>query len=383
MPLHSGGQIRRTLLFPLLLAVALVLFSVFLGETLLRIFWKNPGHYGWNDFPGYVRLLRPNQDERYTITGLYEGAGEIRFRTGSFGQILNSGAAGSSWAIGGSTTECRYVPENRRWPDQVRTHQLTNFGSSGCSLGDLYFNAEFLFLSQATAPQAVYLMEAVNDLSSWRDYLKTRGDLQAWARARSHFHTTPRDARSLWGRRVWLVAWYASIRDRYPLRNFAAWSTRDFYIRLRAKSAAGRAQAPLAAGDFERFRRGSFQQFLGYREKILTEFGKLVGSKAAELILVTQPNAFRDDYHPYQDIDLRDTPELEGGFASYEQTGELLRLINAQTRQWSARHGLRLVDLEKAFETESPSNLFYDSVHYTEKGSEKVAWLINHSLPSR
>jgi len=347
------------------------------------MFWRNPGIYPWNNFPSFVRLLQPNQDESYDISGLYEGAGKIRFRTGPFGQVLNSGIPGACWAIGGSTTECRYVAEDRRWPDRVTAKLFANFGSSGCALGDLYFNLEFLLLNQPTPPEAIILLEAVNDLSSWGDYLASRGDLQTWARLRARFHTAPQDPRSVLGRKVWLVGWYTSIRNRYPLRNFASWSARDFYERLRAKSEAGRAEQPLSRENFEAFEQGPFREFLRHREKFFLGFKQLAFSSGAELILLTQPNSFRKDFQPFADVDLRDTPELAGGFASYEQTAFLLKKINQQTRQWSVEYGLRLVDAEKAFEEESPSNLFYDSVHYTEKGAEKLAEQIDQGLVSK
>lgn len=374
---------RRAFLYRLLFAILLGLISIVLGESVLRLFWRNPGIYSWNDYSGYVRLLPPHQEESYDVTGLYAGAGRIRFRTGALGQILNTGSPGNSWAIGGSTTECRYVSENFRWPDQVQPYRLTNFGSSGCALGDLYFNLEFLFAHSPVLPEAVLLMEAVNDLSAWKDYLASGGDLQVWARVRSRFHTTSRDARSVWGRKVWLIAWYASVRDRYPLRHFASWTARDYYLRLRAKSSTGRAQAPLSTRAFDRFQRGPFEEFLRYREEIFKECLRLVSSRGAELILLTQPNAFRADYQPFEGIDLRDTPELEGGFASYPQTRTLLQAINQQTREWSQKYGLRLVDLEKEFEKESASRMLYDSVHYTAAGSEKVARLINRLLIRR
>ena len=381
--LQREKKVRRKLLYPLLLAGLLGLSSLFLGEILLRIFWHNPNLYAWNNFSGYVRLQKPNQKEIYNIAGLYEGAGKINFRTGPFGEVLNSGEPGSSWAIGGSTTECRYVPEDCRWPDLIGSHQLTNFGSSGCALGDSFFNVRFLLEHKRPAPRGIFLMHAVNDLSAWKDYLECRGDSQGWARLRLRFHTTARDDRSLWGRKVWLIAWYASIRDRYPLRNFGAWSARDFYMRLRAKSVAGRAQSPLSRQDFERFRRGPFEDFLRAREKTYLDFRGLLSPHGTELILLTQPHAFRADYHPFDGVDLRDTPELIGGFASYDQTGQLLQAINQQTREWSRKYGARLVDLEKKFEAEPPSPLFYDSVHYTEKGSEKVASFINQELSPR
>lgn len=363
--------------------MVLGLVSCGLGEILLRAFWRNPGIYPWNDYLSFVRLLSPNQDESYDITGLYAGAGKIRFRTGPFGQVLNLGLPGSSWAIGGSTTECRYVAECRRWPDRIAAKRVTNFGSSGCALGDLYFNLRFLLSSQPAAPETIILMEAVNDLSSWKDYLESRGELQAWARLRARFHTTPQDLRSAWGRKVWLIGWYTSIRNRYPLRNFAAWSARDFYKRVRAKSEAGRAENPLSRHDFESFELGPFQEVLRYREKVFLEFKQLVFSCGAELILLTQPNSFRKDYQPFAGIDLRDTPELMSGFASYEQTALLLRKINQQTRQWCKEYGLRLVDAEKSFDQANPSNLFYDSVHYTEKGAEKLAHQIDQDLASK
>ena len=381
--LRPEKKVRRKILFPLLLAGLLGLSSLFLGEILLRIFWQNPHCYAWNDFSGYVRLQRPNQKETYDITGLYEGAGKIRFRTGPLGEILGSGVAGTSWAIGGSTTECRYVPEDLRWPDRVGHQRLTNFGSSGCALGDSFFNVRFLLEHKQPAPSQIFLMHAVNDLSSWKDYLESRGDPQAWARLRLRFHTTARDNRALWGRSVWLIAWYASIRDRYPLRNFGAWSARDFYVRLRAKSVAGRAQSPLGPQEFERFYRGPFEDFLRFREKTFLDFQGLLSPTGTELVLLTQPHAFRPDYHPFDGIDLRDTPELIGGFASYEQTARLLQAINQQTRAWSQRHGIPLVDLEREMENDPPSPLFYDSVHYTLKGSEKVASLINQKLRAR
>lgn len=363
----------RPAIFSLFLAILLVAGSFFLLEGTLRLIWKNPNVYPWSDYSGYVRLLRPGQKESYDISGLYEGAGQIRFQTGPLGEILQTGCPGKSWAIGGSTTECRYVPEDSRWPDLIQPESLVNHGSSGCALGDLYFNLKFLFLNQAKAPRAIYLMEAVNDLSSWEDYVESGGDPGIWARRRSRFNTNPQGFRTWIDQKIWLLGWYHDLRQRYPLRHFGAWTARDFYLRLREKSRIGREEAPLSAESLERFQKGPFQEFLQAREKIFLELRVLVEARGVALVLMTQPNSFREDYHPFGGVDLRDTPELRGGFASYAQTGQLLRKINEQTRQWSRVQGLGLVDLESAFQRENPSPLFYDSVHFTTQGSKKVA----------
>ena len=116
------------------------------------------------------------------------------------------------------------------------------------------------------------------------------------------------------------------------------------------------------------------------RRKTIEAIHQLALEHGAELVLLTQPHAMREDYEPYL-VERRMMRTFRSQWMAYEDDARLFGLINDHTRQVAADLGLTLVDVAQCFEGLDPTPLFYDGVHYTPQGSTAVAECINNALP--
>ena len=58
----------------------------------------------------------------------------------------------------------------------------------------------------------------------------------------------------------------------------------------------------------------------------------------------------------------------------------MLAFINRQTLEFARSNGVAAIDVSGAFATHDPNPLFYDSVHYSEKGARLFASIVNRAL---
>ena len=66
---------------------------------------------------------------------------------------------------------------------------------------------------------------------------------------------------------------------------------------------------------------------------------------------------------------------------THAQIGAILDLINENTRNFAKSYGVSLIDVSRAFDDLDVSELFYDGVHYTEKGSLTFGRIVSSVAP--
>lgn len=57
-----------------------------------------------------------------------------------------------------------------------------------------------------------------------------------------------------------------------------------------------------------------------------------------------------------------------------------MEIINQQTRNIARQEDVQLVDLAKGMESQDPSALFYDAIHFTRDGAKAIAEIINTEI---
>ena len=112
------------------------------------------------------------------------------------------------------------------------------------------------------------------------------------------------------------------------------------------------------------------EQFLPARKAVYSAWRKLAVQNNLQLVFLTQPHAYREDFQPYQD-DLRLFPVVGSKKLNLIQAALLMDEINAQTREIAQGH--KLIDTAACFAAFTSTGLFYDSVHYTLRGSRQSA----------
>lgn len=152
------------------------------------------------------------------------------------------------------------------------------------------------------------------------------------------------------------------------------------YIRSRERNT--RNGPRITEKEFQAFLATELKALLATRAYVFEQIMNLARSYRVPVTYITQPNALRTDYEPFAGRDLREYPIIDERNTTLEQADELLEMINQQTRDLAKLHGASLIDASREFRNFDPSDLFYDSVHYTEQGSRKLAEVINKSLGS-
>ena len=178
------------------LVFSVIVISLIFVEFGLRLLWDNPYK---NTSPSKVlelRLPSPSMDTVLDRTWLDPKIPKVRFRTDSNRFLMPSQQFGDPdftiSFLGGSTTECSYVQESKRFPGLVSSMlfeennlkiNILNAGRSGNTLQDsinIFFNHIILF-----KPDYVVLMHATNDrgiLKSDPTYKSRMGSIASFNR---------------------------------------------------------------------------------------------------------------------------------------------------------------------------------------------------------
>ena len=162
-----------------------ILLAIVIAEGLLRVFSTNP--YGKSNSMSIVEIRKQRSNINRTINRKWLDAenSEIKFRTDEHGYILPINKYNDSKSkilfLGGSTTECSYVSEHKRFPYlvslilkekynlEVETYNAGKSGNSTQDIINILVND-----SNSIKPDFVVIMEATNDagiLSKDHSYL--------------------------------------------------------------------------------------------------------------------------------------------------------------------------------------------------------------------
>ena len=340
-------------------------------EVGLRVVWRNP--YGaTNHHHETTRLHVPSPGGHARADGLYEGAGEVRLAVDSDYAIGrgSSPRPARCVALGGSTTESALVPEGSRWPDLL---DWKNYGVSANDTVDSYFNLHFLLgnVLEGEAP-CVAVMEAINDLGG----MLHATPLSVERRPSAQHDVLQGESKA----KLLGVSVRQSALIAYFVFSGAERNGRFFLPQYVEKRREQGSLPSLAPADAQAFRDDVRARFLPARAEMIRKIDQMVKERRGTLILVTQPNAYRSDYRPFE-TDLRLVAEKQRRVFSLEATGELLQEINDQTLALARELGRPSADVATCFRAKDPGPLFYDSIHLTPAGSRAVAECVRKSVP--
>lgn len=255
--------------------------------------------------------------------------------------------------MGGSTTHCHYLPDDRTWPSRLGDRLgvwLNNAGINGqSSESHLVLLQSYITLMQ---PDMVLFLVGVNDMG------------------RSDF--TP----------VRFVA-----RANGPLgrasRHSALLASVLHMVRMHSEASAGVMNLPRidleerakATGPFDESTEVSREKLDAYEDR-LHALVTLSRAHDIEPVLLTQPALYGPATDDVTGVDLG----AMQGAGNYSGRAAWARLeqFNDRTRALAIREGVLLVDLAREFP--KSSRFYQDLIHYSDEGAELLAELVADRL---
>lgn len=300
-----------------------------------------------------LKSYQINDDSTFTPSD----SSKLIFRTDANGYLLPFGGNNNSdsiiFFVGGSTTECYRMPENKRFPylvgeklmQQGRLVKTINAGVSG--------NNSLLSLNiilnkiAPSKPKAIVLMHAINDLN-------------IYMRHKSYWHVTNKysnitlDANPFnsWLKRLLPTSYF------YGQQLFNTMDEKD------ATSILNPINTQLTealATDFERN---------------LNLYVLICQQYQITPILMTQARAFNKTATKKHLVGVSEI--LNKGELFFEKYIHLFDSLNQITRTVALNNNVLLIDLDEQLTGDTAC--FYDAIHYNSLGSEKVASIVSESL---
>lgn len=267
--------------------------------------------------------------------------------------------------VGGSTTECFYISDHKTWAyllgEKLKRHYknlwLNNAGFNGQStFGHIILMNDYVVNLH---PKVVIFFTGANDIGRDEPCLLD--------------HVTRRDK-------------YISLKD------FLAKNSEVFNIGLNIGRAVFGKRSWLkddAQKDWTRFDHGEVSDadmekdlslhrslyLAGYRMRLITLL-QMARQKGIEPVLVTQPSVVGDVIDPSSGVDMSTLRLAEG--RSGRSQSRLFELYNDVVRDVAVQNDVFLVDLAR--ELPKDSLYFYDVIHFTNQGQEKVAEIVSTDL---
>jgi UDP-N-acetylenolpyruvoylglucosamine reductase len=359
--------------YNIVLLFSSILVCLIIVESYLRITIENPQSIKTGKKGNYFRLHN-DQSAKYDIADLY-GTEEtlVSFRVRN--NVIQSSKSMTNEPIysvflGGSTTESIYVPEGYRFPDLYSSNSA-NIGVSGNTLLDSVSNLKYLYSKQEFRNiKEVFVMHGVNDMATLTstnhpNIISDINRLMEW-HASKESRTTMQRARNIFKK-----SYIAVVLANYIGSHFKKEKVINSYKKEKRSNLS---KSLMSEEEFTQWVKSpSVEVFFKNREKVFAELIDFCRKKGLKLYLLTQPDSFREDYSPSMQ-DLRLFFLINGKRASLRQSAQLMEMVNNHTRSVARKYGVTLIDVEASFlKSADMSQLFYDSFHYTKKGSIYLA----------
>lgn len=276
-------------------------------------------------------------------------------------------------AVGGSTTECYYLSDDKTWPERLRQRMddtfdqiwVNNAGLDGHST----FGHRFLLENYLAPlrPKVILYLVGINDVGNdqWNgfDILLPRSS-----------GTGPGVLHDVW----------QGLAD-----SSAAVATIDAMLRAREARKRGLAHADIGHGqlvldgargvEFSPSARLEFliphQELLPRYEQRLQELLRATRGFGIEPVLVTQPALYGPAIDDVTSVDLG-RMAVDG--SNGEVQWDILELYNDATRRVGRAESVLVIDLAK--QMPKSSRYYYDHLHFTNEGAELVGRLLADAL---
>jgi hypothetical protein len=266
--------------------------------------------------------------------------------------------------LGGSTTECRYVEEDRRFPYlagvflEEKTGLRINSYNAGRS-GNHSLHSLDILLNKVMPlkPDVVVMLHNINDL------VMLLYEKSYWSTATSKpviFDIN----------REITANYFKIIRDRW-IPNLAA-ALHNFDHALRSRRKSGRHSE-------DEFAKVRGRNLVFDKQKMVEQFAMnlqsfiyLCQARNITPVLMTMSSRFKGQPDP----NILETFQSTG--SDYGQFKELFDLFNAAIVNKARENNIMVIDLAREIPQEN--DFMYDIVHYTEKGARRTAEIISDRL---
>ena len=335
-----------------------------------------------------LREFAPNTDVYFVPSGQDLSLSELlekkpyRIRTDEHGFIVgNSKSVHNTKSVdiiffGGSTTECKFVDEDKRFPYLVGEKlmdtlsrekiQVVNGGVSGNT--SLNSTINLLAKGMPLQPRIVIFMHNINDLS----LLTKTGDYWVAPETRAIIQKQILESPDLQWR---IKGFVKSIKDLFVPNLYA----RVKYIMDSKDLLHDSGQG--VTDEWKGFREHepiSYDLIEKKFEQAVRSFIDLARSQGIEVVLMTQFNRFKPDDQFVRKVYNQNVFGLnQDGHIDYDRFCQYYHDLN----QIAMSENLLLIDLEN--EVPANSTVIYDPVHLNNKGSELVAEMIAKKLQWR
>lgn len=268
-------------------------------------------------------------------------------------------------AVGGSSTECMYLSDGKDWPAIVARGLKSSFPSLWMNNAGLNGHSTFghlVLLRQhllALRPKVIVLMAGINDIA--------RDDLSGYDMMQLGPQST-----------MEVLAQYSAVASA-TLNSWRAWKASragllHSQIDLRSWPWQNVERRPDAMGLLNLHRR----KFLpGYQQR-LQLLTRLCREANITLVLVTQPTLYGPGIDDDTGIDLGRIAVSPDEAVNGALAWEILELYNDVMREVGKREDVFVIDLARLLP--KSSRLFYDFMHFTPQGSERVAQIVTPPL---
>jgi len=267
-------------------------------------------------------------------------------------------------AVGGSSTECMYLSDGKDWPALVARGLKPSFPSLWMNNAGLNGHSTFghlVLLRQhllALRPKVIVLMAGINDLA--RDDLSGYDMMQLGPQsameALGQHSAAASAALNSW--RAWKASRAGLLHSQLDLRS---WPWLE----------AGRREDAVRLLNHHR-------KFVpGYRQRVQL-LTRLCREAGITLVLVTQPTLYGPVIDDETGIDLGRIAVSPDEAVNGALAWEILELYNDVMREVGKREGVLVIDLARLLP--KSSRLFYDFMHFTPQGSERVARILTPPL---
>jgi lysophospholipase L1-like esterase len=361
-PLAVGSDLMRAALM-----AAAMLIALGISEAFLRVSVSGPLFHP--DLPLYPH-------RKLTLTPNLPGVSDtVTVTTNKWG--LRGDPISNDWAdrttilaIGGSTTKCSFLSDDKTWPARLQqllqttqpTITVQNAGLSG------HTTRGHLLLMERVAlhikPDMVVFLVGLNDM-----HLSLhRSEVDRGERSPGLHYTVFASSRVL----QFLYGWYRVLVDRLPAEELTQRSDVDEIIELKPLSA----EAPLPS---------DLTLMLPSLDLFERNLTSLIGTAKAHNmspVFLTQPILYGDSEKwtriQGESFWLRDQ-RLSVSAATYRR---MLDIFNRRLLDVCRQHSVPCIDLASSIPTDQ--EFFYDSMHFTERGAELVAQnVFRHMVDNR
>jgi len=345
--------------------VYLVVFTVIAAEIILRIYNPFPSGIKGNKIVlrVNVKYVVNNKDIPVLDSIITHKKNSLGFRGPEPPADLDKKF--SIFTMGGSTTECTYLTEGKTWSDKLANKLdssftsvwLNNAGLAGhSSFGHLVLLQDYLVKLK---PKMIVLLVGCNDMNRKDLTASDKYSMKGMYGSVASFFTKNSEL-------VNVIATYARASRASALKIV------DTYMDL-----------DKTRNDTLEISEQEMQQRLASYGELLNEYNKRLSSIAEtckknniDLVLVSQPSLFGEGNDPVSGASLAKhrIDNNTNGLLWWKE----LELYNEVTRTVAGKNGLFFIDLAR--QMPKSSRYFYDLVHFTNDGADKVSEIIYTEL---